>query len=302
MNRRVIGIAGLALVLALIAIVLQLSVPCKAANTTYTGTGYVAVSINSSFFNIGWGLKNGEAAFSFTGPNISNKTTVNSEGMISGTFDVTQFSFHQTFAYYDAGTMASYSEMPEGTITLLTFTGSGFIEQTINAGDLEGKTDLVAWMDADFFWLIIKDDRPERRMDYRLKLEAIGFDGPLVRMLVKNTGNIPVSGNTVVKCGLSYETGKSFSYSLTHFLLGEFGYIVIEPGQTVPFDFFLPETIPAEAISEFMREREEKRFASPWWQYPDPWTDCLDFIIMIGDQTNLDNHVHGFSPILVLAN
>ena len=58
----------------------------------------------------------------------------------------------------------------------------------------------------------------------------------------------------------------------------------------------LPKHIPEIAINAFLEEREWKMFESAWWVYPNPPTDCFEFIITIGDAGS----VSGFSPEIKL--
>jgi hypothetical protein len=277
-------------------LVLLIATAVAGRTTIYQGSGTVGISITSGFFEIDWGLFNGLAHFEFDGPNIDNATGIGSFGAVQGTFDVSQFSFNQTVTAYDESGIFTGFQLPNGTVTVLTFTGTGFTEVTVNAGDLEGKTDLFAFLDAEFYWIMIRDDRPALRA--KLRLEAVGFDGPLVRMVVRNVGGLAISGNAVVQCGLSYEAYESHSYSLTRFEIGDFGYRSIAPGDIVSFDFYLPESIPEKAIEAFLHEREIKLFESDHWQYPDPSVDCLDFILIVGDKTDVRNHVHAFSSAI----
>ena len=268
-------------------------------SVSYSGSGSVFINITDEFFNVNWGLFNGIAGFEFDGPNIDNVTNIGSFGLVEGTFNVTSQSFHQTVGAFNTSGIFTGFQLPRGTVTILTFTGRGFTEITVNAGDLAGSTHLFAFLDAEFFWIII-NKKPPVPVEPRaiLRLAGVGFNGNLVRMIVENVGDLSISGNTVVQCGLSYKAYSWHSYSLTHFEIGDFGYISIGPGDIVTFDFYLPESIPEEAIEAFLYEREIELFASDHWQYPDPATDCLDFILIVGDRFDVTNHVHAFSSVI----
>ena len=282
---------------ALLMVLLMICTTAAMAQKTFTGSGQILIDLNSDFFKIEWGLSSGSAQFGFFGPSIANLTGASSSGSVTGTFNVGATRFNQTFTAIDTSSLFSKTLLPGGTITFLSFTGSNFIEITINAGDLAGNTRFLAMFDADFYWMImIEEPKEEKPARPRLKLEAVGFSGQNVRMIITNTGNATAEGLAELKCGLSYKAYYWQSYSLTRFSMGDFGYVSIAPNETRSFDFMLPKHIPEIAINAFLEEREWKMFESAWWVYPDPPTDCFEFIITIGDAGS----VSGFSPEIKL--
>ena len=296
-------VAVIALVFAIIALVG--TIDAKAGEYTYSGSGYIAIESRSGFFNVQWCLQNGEAHFRFDGPSIENATDASSEGSISGAFDVTTEQSRHSFSGVDSGVFASLSELPDGVTTLLTFTGAGVVEKTINAGDLQGDTTGFVWLDAEYFWLFYKDDDPVVEPYWKMKLQAIGFNRNVCRMVVKNVGNQAFAGPVAVDCGLSYYPPGQYRpgpyewrpTSGTRWDIGHFDYIEVGAKETASLDFFLPEQIPGRAVYWFNRERDERWFRG-WWEYPDPPMDCFCFILKFGDTMDAKDWVHGFSPVL----
>ena len=296
MKRRITAIV-------LIAALMMCTIAGFAKDVTFNGSGSGFFVVASNSFDVKWGASGGNAGFGFYGPNMSVESLASSNGSMAGSFNVTAQSFKQGFNAIDASSLQSFASLPNGSFAALAFNGVGFVKIQINAGDLLGGTLMMCAFDADAFWIIM--DIPEEEEEEEeeeevirphvpapiLVFTAIGFKERKVRMVIENIGDAPTEETDAnVFCGLSYSAVNWRSESCTHFKLETFEDVVIEPGQTVAFDFSMPTSIPQRQLNYFLNRRG--LFTS--YDYPNPTIDCFDFTLRVDGFS-----FHCFSPTTI---
>ena len=259
-------------------------------DTVFEAKGKIAIDITSSFFTLNYKFINGFAQFGVNGPNIQHNATIASLGRVIGGLDITSTSLKQFVTMLDGGTLSSLSSVQNNEIVVLKFNGVGFVKEVINTDELnKGSTHLYVLLNAKYVWIYVKDNRPKRPGPRPcLKVLAVGVSGNRIRMVVKNFGNASASGNTILRAKLSYKARYWIGDSDICLFTINFGCTKIKPGQTVNYDFVIPNKLPKKPIELFL----ERRGLFDSFDYPDPAQDCFDFCLSVGGKT-----VDGFSPI-----
>ncbi|MEA1884912.1 MAG: hypothetical protein U9N62_10390 [Thermotogota bacterium] len=279
------------LVVLVVVLLLITSLSGFSRNYIFEASGSViALDFTSTTFMVNFKFVNGLAQFNINGPNIQNKTTISSQGRVIGGFDITLAKFKQAVNLLDGGSLSSRATTLPDTLILLQFDGKGFSEITISTDDLlKGNTHLLALLDADYVWILVKDDKPEPIGPHPiLRVVAVGSDGKHVRLVIKNFGSAPASGDTTLTTKLSYKAKYWIGDSDIVLFRLNFGRTRILPGDIGVYQFTIPDQLPSKPFELFLKRRG--LFDS--FDYPNPPQDCFDFCLSIGGKT-----IDAFSPV-----
>lgn len=272
--------AGLWILLIAVSVALFATVSVNCSEKIYEASGPVVIDLSSGFFTIGFRFFNGSAQFGINGPNIQHDSTIASLGRVIGTLDVTSTSLNQAVNMLDGGTISSQSLIQGGEFVALVFDGVGFTQMVINTDELnQGSTRLLALLDAQYIWIYIKDDHPEPPGPTpRLRVLAVGNNGSNIRLVIKNYGSAPATGDTTLIARLSYKAMYWLGDFDTELFRINFGKTRIKPGEIGTYDFTIPNKLPSRSFEIFFRRRG--LFDS--FDYPSPPEDCFNFCLEIG--------------------
>jgi len=263
----------------LVSLVLALFIAPTMAKTIVIEVhgGPVFFQGTSSFFDIYFRLFNGFGNIQANGPEITDDFSFASPGSIEGNYYIDANNLRREISFFDSGEMEA-STFTSDTATLVTFTGSGWLEEQINVGDgFKGLTGIYIYFDADYTFFWIKDDSPEPRP--RLRLVSASTDGNKIAICVKNTGDANLSGKATVIAGLSYQAHYWVAESWTDFARLSLGNGFLAPGEMFTFIFTLPK-VSEKAFTSFNNRRG--LFTSDDYAYPDPSEDCIGITLSIG--------------------
>ena len=225
------------------------------------GGNPVLIDLSSSFFDVSYTFTNGLGEFGISGPLIDYGVQIVTETSAGGVIHARLNSLQHDCGFNLNSTFSSEAFVLPDTFTLINFSGTGIVQETINAGDVleKGRLTLAILIDAEYIWLQIVDDRPEPKKDEpNLKVIAVGKDikdPSLHRLLVKNFGNVTAQGTTWVYLRPAYRPWHYIGDSDLSYYKTGFRYIKIEPGKTVALDVRVPGSIPSDVISVFEKRR-----------------------------------------------
>ncbi|MEA3346724.1 MAG: hypothetical protein U9Q21_01380 [Candidatus Auribacterota bacterium] len=239
--------------------------------------GSVIFEGTSSFFSLYYQTINGVGNIHAQGPEITNDFSFTNSGKAEGTYFVDANNLTIELFFSDVGSMQAVTNT-SSTVTLITFTGGGWLKQHINVGDgFEGLTGIFMFFNADYIFLYIEDDRPEP--EPHLRLVSVSTDGNEVAVCVKNTGDADLLGEAIVVAGLSYRAHYWVPESMTNYSRQSLGNGSIAAGETFTFFFVLPD-VSEESFRSFVTAR------GLWtsFNYPDPPEDCIGITLSIGQE------------------
>jgi len=284
-------IQQVAVLMLLMSVLVIFTLPTIAREYTFevSGGGPFLFETTSTFFNVHWAIENGFGNIRTNGPNLADDFSFASLGKVQGRYFIDAENLEKEILFIDPGAMQSITST-SSIVTVLSFTGSGWIEQQINIGaGFTGLTGIYMFFDADYIFLYIRDDKPEHKHEPRplLRLISTSTNGNDIAMSVENVGDAGLYGEAFVSAGLSYRPDYWVPESVTHFSEQSLGNGSMAPGEIFTFFFTIPD-ISEDAFQSFLSRRG--LFTS--FDYPDPLQDCIGLSLKIGQQS-----VFGFLPL-----
>jgi len=271
---------GVALAL-LVLVLVTFSSPTMAKEYIFEMSGGAVIfQTTSTFFNAYWAIDNGFGNIQSNGPGISDDFSFTSLGKMEGIYSINANNLTREVIFTGLGNMQAITSTPN-TITLISFTGYGWIKQQISTAGLKGLIGIYIFLDADYIFLRVKDDKPEHRSEPRphLRLVSVSTDGNEVAICVENIGDAPLFGTATVIAGLSYRANWWVPESVTDFTRKTLGNGSIAQGETFTF-FFTLDDITEEAYLSFVTQR------GFWtsYDYPNPPEDCIGITLTVGSE------------------
>jgi len=238
----------------------------------------------SDFFSLYFRLFNGLGNIQSQGPAITDNFSFGSIGRVEGTYFVDANNLKKELLFIDPGSTQSFTTAP-GLVTLVQFTGNGWLQKQIGTEGFSGLTGIYILFDAEYIYLNIRDNEPEPRPN--LVLVSTSTNGNDIAITVQNTGRADLHGEALAIAGLSYRYKYWVPESVSVYARESLGSGFLAAGETFTFSFVLPD-ISEEIFTTFMSRR------GLWdsFDYPNPAEDLIGITLSVGGQ-----EVHTFIPL-----